>query len=523
MNNTQNLAVPGNINELRNFRAGLSLFDMRLILDQAIFMIDRLYVHLIMKKAIHGIDPVSQLKRLLDRMTHQPDELTFNNQMNLIFAGLRDLHTQYLQPAPIKQTSVYLPFVIERYFANERWHFIVTHTKEDFGYAFQTGVEVTHFNGVPIEQAILNNAATSGGSNPAAFFASGLYSLTNRWLAHAPIPDADWIVVTYIAHGKQRHIRIPWRILPPPVEAAPPSPSFGKSINEHHLKIQSFQKSFYGKDKIAKTTTAQHQTKFPDQLQFGTKKTPHGEFGWLRIFNFEPSDNRAFIQEVARIVKLLPTAGLIIDIRGNPGGIIPVGESILQFFSDQAILPEPLHFRATQETLALTQADEKLARWAPSIDEAMDTGEIYSAGFPLTPQNWLTQYGRIYPGKVVLITDALVYSTASFFTAGFRDNDLGLIIGLDNNIGGGGANLWSHNDIAAVYPRTRISNPFENMPAGTNINLALLQSSRVGKEANQPVSELGVTPDYRYFTSRRDLEEDFAGLFNFAGKVLAGK
>jgi hypothetical protein len=45
----------------------------------------------------------------------------------------------------------------------------------------------------------------------------------------------------------------------------------------------------------------------------------------------------------------------------------------------------------------------------------------------------------------------------------------------------------------------------------------------VGKNANKILSELGVTPDYRYLVGIRDLKEDFVDLFNFAGKVLAGK
>lgn len=522
MKQEMNLPEPLSVAGLRNFRTGLTRFDMRLILDQAIFLLDRLYAHLILKRTIHGIDPVAKLRRLQDTMSHQPDELVFNRSIELAFQSLQDLHTQYVQPFPLKQTVAFLPFMVERYFGDHRWHYIVTQTREDFGYAFVPGVEITHFNGVPIEQAILNNAATSGGSNPAAFFASGLYALTSRPLAHTILPDSDWVVVSYLVGAKHRHIRIPWSVSAPPADVPAPKADsgFGGSTNARHRKILHFRQTFFGQDDPAAQS---QQSKYPNQLQFGVKKTPYGEFGWLRILSFSVQNPQDFLAEVARVVRLLPTDGLIIDIRANPGGVIPVGESILQFFTDRPIVPEPLHFRATQETLALTEADDKLARWAPAIDMALDTGELYSAGFPMTPPEWLSRYGRIYPGPSVLIVDALCYSTASFFTAGFQDNEIGSIIGLDNNIGGGGANVWEHDDIAAVYPRTRIANPLELMPLGTNISLALLQSSRVGKNANRLLSELGLTPDYRYFVSRRDLAEDFVGLFNFAGKVLAGK
>lgn len=525
MNQPLNLSEPLTVAGLRHFRVGLTRFDMTLILDQALFLLDHLYAHLVLKRAIHGIDPVAKLRRLRDAMSHQPDELRFNRDVELAFQSLQDLHTQYVQPFPLKKTTVFLPFIIERYFGVNRWHYIVTQTREDFGYGFGPGVEVTHFNGVPIEQAILNNAATSGGSNPAAFFASGLYALTSRSLAHTTLPDDDWVVVSYLVRRQCRHIRIPWRVsAPPPDKPAPATDSgFGGSVNAHHRKIMHFRQTYFGPDAPEAQPDLSKQSKYPNQLQFGVKKTPHGEFGWLRIWSFSAQNPQDFIAEVARIVRLLPTEGLIIDIRANPGGIIPVGESILQFFTDKPIVPEPLHFRATSEALALAEADPKLARWAPAIDRALDTGELYSAGFPMTPPEWLSRYGRIYPGKTVLIVDALVYSTASFFAAGYQDNEIGPIIGLDNNIGGGGANVWEHDDIAAVYPRTRVANPLEPMPLGTNISLAMLQSSRVGKNANMLLSELGLKPDYRYLVSRRDLAEDFVGLFDFAGEVLAGQ
>ena len=66
----------------------------------------------------------------------------------------------------------------------------------------------------------------------------------------------------------------------------------------------------------------------PHALEFRTISTPHGEFGYLRIYSFRV-DPAAFVAEVVRIVRLLPQNGLIVDVRGNPGGRIPAGERLL--------------------------------------------------------------------------------------------------------------------------------------------------------------------------------------------------
>src|SRR5690606_665433 len=53
------------------------------------------------------------------------------------------------------------------------------------------------------------------------------------------------------------------------------------------------------------------------------------EYGYLRIFTFNVPDADVFIDEFVRLVRLLPDRGLIIDIRGNGGGLITAAEGLL--------------------------------------------------------------------------------------------------------------------------------------------------------------------------------------------------
>ena len=54
----------------------------------------------------------------------------------------------------------------------------------------------------------------------------------------------------------------------------------------------------------------------------------------------------------------------------------------------------------------------------------------------------------------MLITDALCYSAADIFAAGFQDNGLGAIVGTDAHTGAGGANVWTHDLLRMWLPTT---------------------------------------------------------------------
>jgi hypothetical protein len=87
---------------------------------------------------------------------------------------------------------------------------------------------------------------------------------------------------------------------------------------------------------------------FPDKLQFRPVSTLHGEFGYVRIRSFEVGregldEVDAFVAEVARIARLRPQNGLIVDVRGNGGGTIMAGERLLQFSTPKKIEPKRLH------------------------------------------------------------------------------------------------------------------------------------------------------------------------------------
>jgi hypothetical protein len=89
----------------------------------------------------------------------------------------------------------------------------------------------------------------------------------------------------------------------------------------------------------------------------------------------------AFVNEFARLLKLLPQSGLIIDVRGNGGGDIGAAERILQLLTARRIKPTLFEVINTPLNLDICRA-LGWSEWAESISQSALTGAIHSQGFP---------------------------------------------------------------------------------------------------------------------------------------------
>src|SRR4029450_9324942 len=197
------------------------------------------------------------------------------------------------------------------------------------------------------------------------------------------------------------------------------------------------------------------------------------EFGYIRLFSFDVKDTDEFVNEFVRVIKNegFPQDGLIIGVRGNGGGRIRAGERLLQLFTPRRIKPELFEFLNTPLNLEICRSASKtwqLDKWAESIAESVVTGATYSRGFPLNSEESCNDIGQIYYGPVLLITDALSYSTTDIFAAGFQDNEVGEILCTSHNTGAGGANVWWYQDLANALGNKPHS-PFKPLPKGADM------------------------------------------------------
>ncbi|MEO5740250.1 MAG: S41 family peptidase [Vicinamibacterales bacterium] len=525
--------------------AALTIEDRLVLIDQAMLMLQEIYAHLPLKRALHAVDPIQRLQQL--RLRHNAlDEREFQSEILDIFLSLRDLHTNYTLPAAYWPIFAFLPFRVEEYYAEgDRKYLVSWVSPQNPDPKLKAGVEITHWNGSPIDLAIARNAAREAGSNAEARRARGLEALTLRWFGSSLPPDEDWVTLTYQDGTNVAESRHDWqvvtrddlmRLLAPAGDDPTGIAQAGLGIDIKTELLRQVRKALFDAPALrVEAEMARHRARsaeppradvsiMPDVYpRWGQVATPSGVFGYIRLATFAPPDRNVdgAVNEFVRILRTLPNSGLILDVRGNGGGYITFGERILQTMTPRRITPEPFHFVTTAFTLRLAQSVDWLKEWAEPLAMALGTGAGFSQGFPLSDPLSCNDIGQVYQGPIVLITDAFCYSTTDIFAAGFQDHEIGTILGCHNNTGAGGANVWDH---AGLLQQLEVSpNPFVPLPGGASMRVAVRRSTRVGTRSGVPVEDLGVVPDERYFMTRADLLEHNVDLITHAAKTLAGQ
>ncbi len=572
-NSLANFAIANNRNELwdhvedlRTFLKAaeqmvLSLADMQLLVEQALILLEMFYVHMPLKRAMHAIDPIQRLRLLKYRLAQMSEEnkisqVNFHSEMTRIFTSLRDLHTNYFLPSPYNDKIAFLPFHIEEYFEGEQRKYIVSRLAAGLDHpTFKPGAEVLYWNGVPIEREIELNAALHAGSNTEASHARGLDSLTIRYMKRELPPDEEWVIIGYRSlSGEKLELKQNWLVMstneigayfPAPLTKAATS----QGIDIETYMIQQTRKALFAPDvmkaqmRIASGEISLAEppkgleTSMPTVFIARKVETPSGSFAYIRIRTFAVDDDEKFINEFARLVKLLPQNGLILDVRNNSGGLIYASERLLQLLTPYHIKPEPAQFINTLLTYELCRRNAPspyidLSPWLKSLKQAFETGATFSQSIPITQEDWCNDRGQIYYGPVILITDALCYSATDIFAAGFQDNKVGPILGTSGNTGAGGANVWTHDLLEQLIRQGTgdADSQIKSLPNGAGMRVSIRRTLRVHEREGMPLEDLGVIPDSSLYVAqstdihkmtKEDLLNDNIDLINHAADILA--
>jgi len=544
--------------DLPTFLAGaglLTLEDRRLLVDQALVLMEQNYVHLPLKVAMHAVNPVQRLRLLRTRLERQTAETmdpewVFHAELSRTFHSVRDLHTNYILPLPFSGKIAFLPFQVEEYFDDQGSPvYVVSRLMQGFPVPELKDADVKYWNGVPIERAADVNAARFAGSNTAARHARGVESLTLRPLRiHLP-PDEEWVDVGYVGtDGVERELRQRWLVtdnLPPFVADADAisvtAASLGLDLvadDANRARTLLFAPNVVAQERAEATpelsTTAaaageEVPTAMPGVFRARSVTTSSGTFGHVRIFTFSVENPAAFVNEFIRLITLLPQEGLILDVRGNGGGHIFASEFTLQTLTPRRITPEPVQFIATPLNLRIVAqhkdnpAGIDLGPWFRSLDQATETGATFSHAVPITPEDGANEVGQVYQGPVVLVTDARCYSATDIFAAGFQDHEIGPVLGVDDNTGAGGANVWTHGLLKQLLelPAPDPDSPYRALPRQANMRVSIRRTLRVGAQSGTPLEDLGVVPNVRHHMTRDDLLADNKDLLDRAAALLA--
>ncbi|MEU8820693.1 S41 family peptidase [Actinoplanes sp. NPDC048796] len=526
-------ALPATVS-LPDFLAGneigkLTLDERRLIVRQALLILESNYALLGFKVARYGINPLQRLRLLDQRLARQEDdpgrEWRLHEELVAIFNSLRDLHTRYTLPEPFNGAGAYLPFLLKEFVEDGRHRYLVGRSTAELGDGpFGFGAEVTHWNGVPIHRAVERFAECLPGANPEARHARAVSMFTVRSLAFGPPPDEDWVIIRYVDRdGQERETRQVWSVVPIATTAEGPAAEVGTplGVDAEGAQLAWLRAALFAPEALAGDSAGPG---IPSEAPtvFEARRVPVGDrvVGHLRIRTFLPTGSGVlgFVREFIRLLGLLPPDGLVLDIRGNGGGAVLASEMCLQALVARPVEPEPAQFAATPLNLRIARRNDQLEPWRKSLDQAIDSGALYSAGIPLTGRDMLEVVPQSYFGPIVLLTDARCYSAADIFAAGFQDNGIGLVLGVDNNTGAGGGNIWQLGDLLARLPDG--DSPYKPLPHGAGLSLVIRRVLRVGPNAGTPLEDYGVVPRTLHRPTRRDVLEDDADLFAEALKLL---
>lgn len=532
------MAAPGE-------RASLRLAGIPATLDggQRVQVVDTLelvlggaYCHLHQKRAGYAVDPVHAL-RLLRRRCVQMSDGEFHIALTGLVAGLRDAHTRYVGPVALHDGVATLGFLVEQYGPYETPRFVVSRVAANAGIdesTFAPGVELEWWNGIPFGRAVDLYADRETGGRPDARRARALESLTFRALDYGPPPDEHRIDIGYrTRRGAARELRVPWRVLWPGAAATAVGPRSAASLRVaanpaaeavRRARKLLFAPAYWDAEQAGAVVETGEWLPTPmhDTLAARRLRTSRGELGYLRIWSFDVADDDAFVAEVVRLVGQLPERGLVVDLRANPGGLIWAAERLLQLFTDDPVTPTRFSLLASPLTRAMAASPFnrlELHQWAPSLEAAVATGELYSQPLPLTDPEWCNDVGRRYPGPVVAVVDANTYSSGDLFAAGFVDNQVGPLVCVGEGTGAGGANVWQHGQLRDALADTPFG--FGTPPGGVGFTLSIRRAVRSGPADGVPIEDLGVG-GIPYDMTERDLLDGNRDLLEFCAGLLPG-
>jgi len=525
--------------------ASLSTAERLRLLAAFETVIGGVYTHLPLKRARYGFDPVQRL-RILRTEVGAFDDGAFHVELAAIVTQLRDYHTRYTWPAAFAGKVAVLPFLVEMYGPDAAPTYVVTKVGKGLDAGFVPGVLLQYWNGVPIDRAVVRHADEECAGRPDGQRSASLQSLTFRSMEFGPPPDEEWVVVGYrtsdaagVPTGALKEVRVPWKVVDPGAASAlfagGPTGQRTKlrrtrAVNPAAAAVRMAKMLLFapealvgeippdaphvasGRAKGATKGVAKRRglaattitTTMPDTLRVQTLQVPGGTVGYLRIWAFE-TDPDKFIGELLRVIPLLPQNGLIIDVRGNPGGYILAAEQALQLFTPKPI--EPVRFSVlatpfTRDMAALPALADELKPWKASLDAAVRNGELYSQPVPISDPADCNAIGQQYGGPVMLVGDTNTYSAGDLFTAGFVDNGVGPFLCVGEATGAGGANVWQYDDLRKALAGTAIALP--PLTGGIGLSFAFRRATRIGPSEGLTIEDVGVAGT-RYAITRNDL------------------
>lgn len=494
------------------------------LIKAAELLLSEFYVHLQAKRTLYAIDPVQALRSLRGEICAVADhelmvEREFHERMTAIFTSLRDPHTSYYLPDPFRQTMAFLPFMVESCVdpgappvaagspSPPPTYFVTKIVGDAFGPGRDPTdrIRVTHWNGVRIETLVARMALETRGSNVAGRLQRAADRLTLRWLGFAVGPAEDWVDLTYVVGDDKvkRTRRFKWYAVQRR-EAGDDRSLDRAGVSQQGRDpegdwIESVRKTLYQTTKRRDGTDKWLARRSNGGIAFRTFEHKAKAYGYLRLYSFDTEDPRKYVDNVAELLAHREDlAGVVVDVRGNPGGNIDAAEGLVGLFAAGPVTAQGLHYLNTPESNRLATANEgRNPSLKARLDEARATGAPYVVSAPIASVG--SAAGRqVSQGPVVVVVDALTYSASEVFTAGMQDHGLARIVGTTHQTGGGGGNVWRHDLIRKMCHDDPIVDRDLQIALNAAFDVAVRRTTRVRERAGLAVEDMGIVVPWEH-------------------------
>lgn len=517
----------------------LSADEKQLVASQARMLLEGLYVNRYHKEAVYGASvAIGDQAKIIEQNAPSMSTEALELALSRLWHSQRDGHLNFFFPKPYSCYASMLPFTLVEVFAPDAEHSVVVKSLRSFASSLadapQIGDELVAYDGLPIEKAIEGQIATYGGSNSSGGYAQALYTLTVRDHRLHLVPEGDSVELTFkTPEGRLYTIDAPWTtqrddwcVTPPNgysmAEGTTDPLALAESTDDPlredvlqgdaqspYLLLCSDIESAYALEQNA-SGLALIPTSNRD-ISYALVENRYGVFGYLKLATFMSTGYQADAAfELIRnllATELRDTRGLVIDLRGNPGGTIELAEKLPQLFASREVPVQGARLLNTElNDFILNNSFLGMgpsAQWSSVINEAAGTDARYTKTATFTAGSDANAAGQAYFAPVAVLTDALTYSAAEHFASIMQDEGIATIWGEDLKTGGGASNAMDQE----MFVRY-VGEPFVSLPAGHSMRVAWRQFIRTGRNEGMVLEDLAVTSDRRV---RLTLDELLSG------------
>lgn len=484
--------------------------------------------------------------------TEEMTNVEFYDKMINAFQMMDDKHSIFLVPPPLNSSVALLGFSVKKFYegnSTERKYLVDDVIPGVFSdSSFGVGSELVSIDDVPIDDHILAAGKDSYGSNEAAQIDTAISTLTFRILLGQRIPVNTSVDIVYLTPNRtQTSITLPWKYVTLPEDdlrgnniTGQVHPSAYETLS-HSRDRATFTDE--DKRKLFEPVLAQPldvstrivvegrvpikvNSEFEDNFSAEIILTKSGPIGRFVIPDFGAEVTLELALEIARILRLMPKVGLIMDLRANGGGRPNYVKLLAESLVAETVASNPTVLRATGPIAAVlsnfavnsTESDEELLplfQYSSAVNTALAIGEPFSGpSASLYDARFAERFApRAYFGPVVTLVDGLCYSGGDLFTSLQKDYGFSTVVGVSDNVGAGGATTVPYSALSDEFPEF-----FPEVAVG--FTTAFARFYRSGTSAGGIIENFGVEPDVRYFTTRNDALKDDCDLYEFLGKIL---